>query len=665
MERSIEHVTFHVKGMTCASCEQRIQKAVAKHAGVISVRATQALGRVDVDFEPKLVSRDELSVTIDSAGYTVLDKPINHLANVASILGIGALMIALYVVINAAGGFNFLPKIDSSIGLAMIFVAGLLTSVHCVAMCGGIALSQQAKSVAGIKTVEEARRVSEKAAPSGWKQQLLNQKSGGMYHLGRIISYTVLGGVVGAIGSVISFSPLTKGILAGVAGLFMVFLGLKMLGALPFLARVKFKLPRFVSPKLINNLRGRGPFFVGLLNGFMPCGPLQTMQLYALGTGSLVMGALSMLIFSVGTVPLMFTFGAISGFFTKNWQQRLIRVSSILVVFFGVIMAGRALDLSGASGTLRTLVASFSGVSSDPLSIGGSSSSITGGSGSGGNSANVAVATMAGGVQTVSFDLQPGSYYPIAVQKGVPVKWTINASEDNLNGCNGEVTVPSLGISKKLQVGANLIEFTPTDKGQISYTCWMGMISSTIYVVDKLDAVAKESLGNNIDPTNLGNASPNSAVSNGASCCSGSNSPRFASGNIPTDQIQRASITTERSQQIQEVTITVDGNGYSPAVVILQRGIPARIKFNPLVLTSCNDIIEFPSYRGSLNLSQGQKETPLIPVTQDFGFQCGMNMLHGFVKVVDDLNKVDIDQVKQDVIKFQPAPGSGGGCCGG
>ena len=90
----------------------------------------------------------------------------------------------------------------------------------------------------------------------------------------------------------------------------MVIMGLNLSG-FKFFRKFSLRMPSFLS-KYKGNFTS--PFIVGLLNGFMPCGPLQTMQLFALGTGSAFKGALSMLIFSLGTVPLMLTFGAISGF---------------------------------------------------------------------------------------------------------------------------------------------------------------------------------------------------------------------------------------------------------------------------------------------------------------------------------------------------------------
>ena len=97
----------------------------------------------------------------------------------------------------------------------------------------------------------------------------------------------------------------------------------------------------FISKKF------KSPFVIGMLNGLMPCGPLQTMQLYALGTGSAIGGALSMFVFSLGTVPIMLAFGSITGFLGKNSTKTLLKSCGIFVVILGLLMGSRGLALSG------------------------------------------------------------------------------------------------------------------------------------------------------------------------------------------------------------------------------------------------------------------------------------------------------------------------------
>ncbi len=98
----------------------------------------------------------------------------------------------------------------------------------------------------------------------------------------------------------------------------------------------------------------------------------------------------------------------------------------------------------------------------------------------------MAVATVANGYQTVATTVESDTYHPLTVQVGVPVRWTLSAKPADLNGCNSRITIPQLGIQKRLVPGDNVIEFTPDHAGNITYTCWMGMISSTIRVVPSL-----------------------------------------------------------------------------------------------------------------------------------------------------------------------------------
>jgi hypothetical protein len=96
-------------------------------------------------------------------------------------------------------------------------------------------------------------------------------------------------------------------------------------------------------------------------------------------------------------------------------------------------------------------------------------------------------ATVTDGVQTVTTNLDQGIYKPIIVQTGIPVKWTITAKDGDLNSCNNKMVIRSYGVEKQLDVGENVVEFTPTKAGTVVYSCWMGMVGSTITVVDDLN----------------------------------------------------------------------------------------------------------------------------------------------------------------------------------
>ena len=466
----MKKATIHVSDMTCSVCETRIGRALEKREGVKSAHASLKGGCVDIEYDEDRVGIDELKSIIKKCGYTVGG---NDRVGTATALGIGILLAALYLTARALGLFSALPVIDASLGYGMLFVAGMLTSVHCVAMCGGIALSQSVGrlGLAGIPPEGKAALPD----PSHFERLL----PGFLYNGGRVVSYTIIGGAVGALGAAFSFSPLLKGIIAGAAGIFMVFLGLRMLGVLsglPSLSRI-FPAPvKKAMAAFSATLARKGPFAVGLLNGLMPCGPLQTMQLYALGTGSFFAGALSMFLFSIGTVPLMLVFGLAAALLPRKIVPYMVKASAVLVLLLGTMTLGRAAALSGiAMSGLPTL---RNGAVQASSSIPGIQAA---------SSRTPLKASLQGGIQSVLTDFGSSGYYlPFVVQAGIPVKWTIRVNADGLNGCNNPVTIPSYGIRKTLVPGDNLVEFTPRAEGAIGYTCWMGMISSQITVVKSL-----------------------------------------------------------------------------------------------------------------------------------------------------------------------------------
>ncbi len=372
--------------------------------------------------------------------------------------------------------FNFFPLATEDTGFSMLFIIGLLTSVHCVAMCGGINLSQ---CITG----------------SGGQGRFAGFLPSLKYNLGRVISYTVIGGIVGAVGSVVQFSGTARGIVQLLAGVFMVFMGLSLSGLVLALARFTPHLPKALGRKIAKEKkRSNSPLYVGLLNGLMPCGPLQAMQLYALSTGSVWGGALSMLLFSLGTVPLMFALGALSSILSRKFTKRMVMVGAVLVVVMGISMFQNGLALSG--------IGLGSGVAqSEPIQTEEKA-----------NEANVPKAeaeqTQAPAqgtqenVQEITSELTGYGYPAITVKAGIPVKWTIKAPKGSLNGCNYAIIIPEYKIEKTLEIGDNVIEFTPTRMGTFTYSCWMGMIRSSIKVVENDGAAAPSgSAGQSTDST--------------------------------------------------------------------------------------------------------------------------------------------------------------------
>lgn len=428
MSRGKKAYVIPIEGMFCENCEKRISEKLLSIDGVNACTASYERSEVRVICDSS-VSRKTLVDGIKALGYS--EKTDAH-RNV-QIVSILIIILAVYLILNHLGWlniFNIFPTIENTVELPFLFVIGLLTSVHCIAMCGGINLTQSVNAA---------------------QKQEKTLKANLLYNLGRVISYTVIGGIAGAVGSVLSFGGSFKGIVAIIAGAIMLLMALRMLGIFRSLRKLRLPIPKTLAVGYAKLIRGRSSFFIGLLNGLMPCGPLQSMQIYALSTGSFLTGALSMLLFSLGTVPLMFGFGFISGKLNTKYTQNMLTVSAVLIFVMGLSMLTNGLSLSGVS-VPQT-------VSDQPKE-----------------------AVISGDIQTVTTEVNYGSYEPFSVKSGIPVEWTIIVPEGKLNGCNGEIIVPSFDIDVKLHEGENLVTFTPQKAGAVPYTCWMGMIKSSIII---------------------------------------------------------------------------------------------------------------------------------------------------------------------------------------
>ena len=467
--------------MTCINCKKAIENGLGNITGVESVSVNYKTGKCEITIDTGLVGWKDIFNAIENLGYTVGNNKKTDLINIVSIV---VIIVSLYYFLEQTGLLNLLnfEKVaDSTMGFGMLFVIGLMTSVHCIAMCGGINVSQclsENKKFSGLYPV--------------------------MYNLGRAVSYTVIGFVLGFAGMLfgtgenLGVSSIIQGLIKSFAGIYMVIMGVNMLGFVPQIKRLTFHLPNFIGKFRVKNSQ---PFVVGLLNGFMPCGPLQSIQLVALATGNPFTGGLSMFAFSLGTVPLMLGLGSLVSVLGKRFTDRMMTVGAILVTVMGLAMVSQGASLTGMIKsenlmvivvmlafmciveninfnkrqvkTVSLMIILFIGIfTSRFMAINYVSEN------------DESSYHMENGVQVVESQLASGKYPSIKVKKDVPVRWIINAPDGSINGCNYKIYINSYGIEHTFQKGENIIEFTPTKSESIGYSCWMGMIKGNINVVE-------------------------------------------------------------------------------------------------------------------------------------------------------------------------------------
>ena len=422
---------YIIEGMTCLSCKKTIEKTLRSLEGVEKVMLDYPQRQLMIKYRSFIIKEQQLKDIVEELGYQLFT--LEEMKSNKEMIALSTLLVVLaYLLVERViPDFNVMLTSNQKIGYLLLFIVGLTTSFHCVSMCGGIALSQLQATFS--------------------KHQMRRHLD---YNLGRVLSYSLLGGVVGALGS---FITTDIGILKGLPiflGALMVLMGLNKVG---FLTRK----PVLMSGKL-NLILGRfkakigshGSFVMGLLNGFMPCGPLQLMQLYALGTGSFMVGALSMFFFSLGTVPLMLGLGVFLSKMSVYSRTLVHKIGGALIIILGLNMT-----ISG----MATIGVNFNFSFDQTPRI---------------------EAEVVDGIQLVEFDLERRRYEDIVVKVGMPVKLIINANQGTLNGCNKTLLLNEFGIREDLTIGQNEISFIPSKTGTFTYSCWMGMIRNSIKVID-------------------------------------------------------------------------------------------------------------------------------------------------------------------------------------
>jgi sulfite exporter TauE/SafE len=333
---------------------------------------------------------------------------------------------------------------------------GLVTSIHCVAMCGPLVLTY------AVKGAEEGP----------WLRRMLPHIA---YQGAKIVSYVLVGLALGALGSLFDFGGL-RGWVTVFAGIFMVLLGLQMTGKFPALRRLSFRPPR-VLMNALGSLRKKAnadgaaghvslatPLTFGLLTGLLPCGPLQSAQIAAAGTGSALSGGLAMLGFGLGTAPLMLGFGAVSGTLSLKFKQRMMVVAAVFIAILGLVMLNRGLMLVGSPVTAQSIKQAVVGSPAQP-------------------GVEPQYALDADGVAVVEIAIENVRFIPqaVSIPADRPVRLLVDRREDN--ACSDQLALPQLGVLVDLKPFATTVVELPAAKaGTYTLTCGMGMMSGSLVV---------------------------------------------------------------------------------------------------------------------------------------------------------------------------------------
>jgi sulfite exporter TauE/SafE/copper chaperone CopZ/plastocyanin len=490
MSKKTKEEIYYVSGMHCPSCEILIEKELLEIKNVKSVEASVNNGTVRIVYEGRRPEIKKLNQIFKKEGYLFFDQPIkkeagNHLL---AIISSTLLVIVLFFLLKNSR-FAGLVNVSSNSSLPTFFFLGLIAGVSsCAALVGGLLLSM-------------AKQWSEIYSKSS--STLVKLQPYLLFNFGRLLSYGVLGGIIGAIGAKIQFSLGFTALFITLVSFLMIFLGLQMLGVRYF-SRFQITMPKFVTRFIADETKFQGklmPFLMGALTFFLPCGFTLTSQSLALISGSFWQGAGIMFFFALGTAPGLLAIGFSSVKFLEkpHLSDKFLKIAGILVLFFALYNINAQLNLLGLP-SLSDVKFNYTGqVNSQKNSL-----------------EEKDLPPIINGKQVIKMKASSYGYEPnyFKVKVGVPVRWEIE--DVGTSGCTNAVISKSLFPDEiPLTPGQiSVKEFTPTKPGKYKFSCWMGMVSGIIEVADG-KIVAKNPVAN----VQAANPNDNDVIPSGAKGC--------------------------------------------------------------------------------------------------------------------------------------------------
>lgn len=338
-----------------------------------------------------------------------------------------------------------------------IFLTGLFVGgLTCMAVQGGLLAATIAQ--------REEEKLKEKAT-KGNAIPILS------FLVAKLTAYTVLGFLLGWLGSAFQLSLSIRTILQFIVVGFMIGTALNILEVHPIFRYFVIQPPRFLTRLIRRQSKSQdmfAPALLGAFTVFIPCGTTQAMMALAIASGKPLIGAAIMFIFILGTSPLFFILGYFATKLGDTLHQKFMRFAAYGIIILAVFNLNNTIALTGSNFTLNNLWSGFwctiSFCSNSPIG-------------------NAQAAGNAVGDATV--DIEATGYNPseLTVKAGAPV--TIHLTNSGGGGCTQAFTIPTLNVQKIVPIGSSdTIAFTaPSEAQDMPFMCSMGMFRGVIHVI--------------------------------------------------------------------------------------------------------------------------------------------------------------------------------------
>ena len=450
--------TVPIKGMHCASCELLIAEELKSIAGVEQATASlktmsatiKSAGRVPDYAIEKAVKAAGYEVGIDDGTKPLFSRSVRVWRDF--LYGI-AIVGLLFVFFNLFGLDNLVNSVSTSEGTGtMALIVGLTAGFStCMALIGGLVLSVASKYAENHPT---------ETALQKFRPHLF-------FNAGRIVSFIVLGAVIGWIGSAFALKGSLLGLLTIAVGLVMLVIGLQLTELFPRL-RKGLTLPSGLAKRLGIKQRqerkysNKNAFMMGSVTFFLPCGFTQAMQLLAVSTGDPLQAAIIMGAFAIGTAPGLLSLGGLTSVVKGVFAQRFFRVVGVVVVAMALINFTNGYTLMGLSRFF------------DNIKLPGTSQVVT--------KQDSAGSVILNTTFKLFKDITPSTF---TAKVGQRTTLVVDVQEDG-QGCMSTIMIIGLDDTPQYLKKGKKIEltFTATEPGRYTIACAMGIPRGTITVIE-------------------------------------------------------------------------------------------------------------------------------------------------------------------------------------
>lgn len=332
--------------------------------------------------------------------------------------------------------------------LGAIFLTGLsIGGLTCLALQGGLLASTIAKRYG-----EDAK----------------NFKAIVAFLIAKLIAYGIFGFILGLFGEILQISNFIQVLMQFIAGFYMLLVALNLLEIHPIFRYVIFQPPQFLT-KLVRNQSKSShlftPILLGLMTIFIPCGTTLAMETLAISSGNALSGLLIMTTFVAGTIPLFLGLGFLTMKMGDLLKKQFYKIAAIALIYLSLSTINAGLNLAGSPFTFQTLINNL------PISLVISQDR--------NNDSQINT-----NKQIFDINVSSAGYNPNQITAKAGELLTLKFITNNTMGCIQSLVIPQQGIRKNLPIsGITTIQFTPQTKGQVIWTCSMGMYRGFINVI--------------------------------------------------------------------------------------------------------------------------------------------------------------------------------------